>query len=165
MVRIWARDDVPVVRTGQLVIPDDILPMVVVEKSGVAIRVVGVHLQAPTTPAALRLWRRQMTALAEFCHTEAVAGRHTVLVGDFNASSGHREFRYLRSSLDPVTKHHVATPGKCTWPVRPPLPAVLDIDHVLTTASVRVSESHVTPVTGSDHLAVVVSLLLPAISR
>jgi endonuclease/exonuclease/phosphatase family metal-dependent hydrolase len=118
--------------------------------------------------------------IAQWRHDLAAVGRvgarpgHRVLMGDFNASYDHLEFRRLLDApLDAspdgrkLVDAGIASGNRLvpTWPMEGMnVPGVV-LDHVVTTPDVSSSAYSVHRVRGSDHAAVIVTLAVPAGKR
>lgn len=117
----------------------------------------------PPVDVRVEQWRSDLLALGR------VAGRsgNQLLIGDFNATYDHSEFRQLLSQGPADTKMvdvGTATGSRLlpTWPMEGPrLPGIV-IDHVVTSPQVQSSEYSVHRVPGSDHAAIIATLLIPA---
>jgi len=132
------------------------LPTVHVDVDGTEIRVVGVHLHAPSVTGQVHTWEEELEEIATLASAD---GERLVLAGDFNAGHGHPGFRDLLDAFDDTASSPFG--GEPTWPVRSHasgwhrlLPPLLDLDHILVgdglvgTGNTRVS------IAGSDHLGV-----------
>ena len=117
-------------------------------------RVKAVHPRPPISGWSERDWRRELRALPS-------AGGRRILAGDFNATLDHRQLRAVlaRGYVDAAD---VAGEGLTpTWPVgrrRPPI----TIDHLLVPDGSAVRRFSVHRVPGSDHRAVIATVVLPA---
>lgn len=138
------------------------LPMAratVVTPSG-PVRLVNVHTLSPVSPQGSDVWPRQLHRLGEEARRP---GPPILLVGDFNATWGHRPFRRL---LDVGLEDAAAvrgTPWSATWPAgRGFPPPVLRLDHVLTGSGLVATAYATGPSPGSDHRSILVDLALPA---
>lgn len=131
------------------------MPWAELDVDGASVTVVSVH----TVPAlSTQDWKRDLAAIAEWVDT--VEGP-VVLMGDFNATHQHRQFReILDHDLDDA--HRVAGGGwGPTWPTNLPLAGpVLRIDHILVGGGVEVLAFDHGPETGSDHLPILADLIL-----
>ncbi|MGW9412372.1 endonuclease/exonuclease/phosphatase family protein [Arthrobacter cupressi] len=115
--------------------------------------------------------------IAQWRHDLAAVGRvgarpgHRVLMGDFNASYDHREFRELldgvsgtRPDGSKLVDAGIANNSRLlpTWPMEGMnLPGVV-LDHIVTGADIGSSGYSVHRVPGSDHAAVIALLAVPA---
>ncbi|MET3921709.1 endonuclease/exonuclease/phosphatase family protein [Arthrobacter sp. UYEF20] len=132
----------------------------------VALAVTNVHTQAPVEGQAPR-WRSDLALLG------SVAARpgNVLLLGDFNATFDHAEFRQLLAAgpdgaagAGRLVDAGVAALARFvpTWPKDGQwLPGVV-IDHVVTSPHVRSSGYSVQAVAGTDHAAVLATLSVPA---
>jgi len=120
------------------------------------VEVVAVHPVPPTGSQAVEDWEAGLEALP----ASAAPGPLTLLIGDFNATLDHREFREVvdRGYVDAAD----ATGGglRPTWPERLIRPGVT-IDHVLADERAAIAAYDVHELPGSDHRAVSAVLRLP----
>ena len=82
----------------------------------------------------------------------------TLLIGDFNASYWHPDFR---SALDAgfVSAHTATGAGFSTsWPTTWPIPAFVRLDHALTAGGLVATDVEDFDVAGSDHLGMIVTV-------
>jgi endonuclease/exonuclease/phosphatase (EEP) superfamily protein YafD len=122
------------------------------------LRLYDVHVKAPFGPRGRALWEAQLAALRQAAAAEAGP---VAMAGDFNANSGHRPFRALvRVGLRDA---HLDR-GRwwaATWPSnRRPVPPLTLLDHVLVSRHAAVLDVREGTGRGSDHLPVVVDLVL-----
>jgi endonuclease/exonuclease/phosphatase family metal-dependent hydrolase len=125
------------------------------------LEVTNVHTRAPVD-GGLPQWRRELALLE---NTGKKTG-NTLLLGDFNASYDHLEFRRLATAgADGAGLVDVGTAQGArlvpTWPQDLPLPGTT-LDHLLTSRSVGSRAYSVHRVAGTDHAAVVATLSVPA---
>ncbi len=111
----------------------------------------------PWSPGATARWRSQLSALP------APGEGLRILVGDFNATLDHAQFRRLlrRGYVDAASQagHGLSL----TWGPQPGRgPALLAIDHVLIDRRCAVVTTSAHRLTGSDHRALYAELRLPA---
>jgi endonuclease/exonuclease/phosphatase family metal-dependent hydrolase len=127
--------------------------------------VTNVHTKAPVWGRAGQ-WRSELAALGRL----AARPGSMLLLGDFNATLDHSEFRQILQGPDgtgpggPLVDAGAAALARLvpTWPMDgPPLPGVV-IDHIVTGPQVRSRGYSVFPVAGSDHAAVLATLSVPA---
>jgi endonuclease/exonuclease/phosphatase family metal-dependent hydrolase len=133
-----------------------VMPRAAVAVPGASpVEAVSVHPVPPTGPDAVATWEEGLDALPE-----TGTGPLTLLIGDFNATLDHREFREVvdRGYVDAGD----ATGGGLapTWPERLARPGVT-IDHVLADERVAITDYEVHDLPGSDHRAVSAVLRLP----
>ena len=112
-------------------------------------------------------WRSELAALGRL----AARPGNVLLLGDFNATLDHTEFRQMLAGGPegfvpggPLVDAGAAALARLvpTWPqAGPPLPGVV-IDHIVTSPQVPTHGYSVVPVAGSDHAAVLVTLSVPA---
>lgn len=131
----------------------------------VTLAVTNVHTKAPVWGRAGQ-WRSELAALGRL----AARPGNMLLLGDFNATLDHAEFRQMLQGQDgirpggPLVDAGAAALARLvpTWPMAgPPLPGVV-IDHIVTGPQVLSSGYAVLPVAGSDHAALLATLSVPA---
>lgn len=121
----------------------------------------------PPVDERIQQWRSDLVQVAR----QASRPGHHLLMGDYNSTYDHSEFRAL---LDPamgggqdgkkLVDVGTASGGRFspTWPMEgPPLPGIV-IDHMVTSPRISSSGYAVHPVSGSDHAAIVATLVIPA---
>jgi endonuclease/exonuclease/phosphatase family metal-dependent hydrolase len=132
--------------------------------------VTNVHTKAPVWGRAGQ-WRSELAALGRL----AARPGNVLLLGDFNATLDHAEFRQILEGSagagtggtgagGPLIDAGAAALARLvpTWPMDgPPLPGVV-IDHIVTGPQVRSRGYSVLPVAGTDHAAVLATLSVPA---
>jgi endonuclease/exonuclease/phosphatase (EEP) superfamily protein YafD len=122
---------------------------------GAVFRVVVVH---PTPPMSGRLQNALMRYFAEL-GAEVRGDPRVVVAGDFNATPWSRTFATMMNTsrlCDTRAGFGVqATRPADGWLLRIP------IDHVLTSCAIGVRDRRIGPDVGSDHLPVVVDLVIP----
>ena len=127
------------------------------ELAGAApVRVYAVHTQPPT-PEWGADWDDDLRALPA-----AEEGQLQILMGDFNATLDHDEFRdLLDRGYDDVaeTLGDGLTP---TWPEQRRFPPLVTIDHVLADERIGIRDYSTHTIARSDHRAVYAELVLPA---
>ena len=115
--------------------------------------------------------------IAQWWHDLAAVGRvgarpgHRVMVGDFNAGYDHLEFRQLLDGAGAggadgrkLVDAGIANNSRLipTWPMEGmKLPGVV-LDHIVTTPEITATGYSVHRIQGSDHAAVIASLVVPA---
>lgn len=134
------------------------LPIIVgsTGKGGANLSVVLIHPLPPMSSAALAAQEHEVEAVAE--RARATAGP-VVVMGDFNATPWSRAYRRF-----------VARSGLCDsragFGIQATFPAAsailrIPIDHLLASCSVGVADRRVERDVGSDHLPVVIDLVVP----
>ena len=121
-----------------------------------AIEAYSVHTQAPSTSRSDE-WDDDLRALPA-----ASEAPLRIMLGDFNATLDHDEFRDL---LDRGYADVADTLGDgltTTWPEQRRLPPLVTIDHVLVDARIGIRDYSTHVIAGSDHRAVYAELELPA---
>jgi endonuclease/exonuclease/phosphatase (EEP) superfamily protein YafD len=149
-VAIWSAMPVEVVEH-----PDTDSTSIDVTVSGPdgAIRVVAVHFPTPLDDFAS--WSHDLREAAEIGRS---ASGPTLLIGDFNASYWHPDFR---SVLDAgfVDAHTATDAGFSTsWPTSWPIPPFVRLDHALTAGGLVATDVEDFDVAGSDHLGMIVTV-------
>lgn len=142
------------------------------------LEVTNVHA-LPPVDVRVGQWRSDLAALRELIgSTESDAGGpggpgNMLLIGDFNATYDHAEFRSVldggpggRKMVDVGTASGgrlIPTwPMEATWPMEGiPLPGIA-IDHVVTSPHIGNSGYSVHRIPGTDHAAVMATLSIPA---
>jgi endonuclease/exonuclease/phosphatase (EEP) superfamily protein YafD len=117
------------------------------------VRVIAVHL--PTPLDDFESWGHDLRTAAEIGRT---ADEPTLLIGDFNASYWHPDFRRV---LDAgfVDAHTAVGSGFSTsWPTTWPIPPFVRLDHALTAGRLVATDVEDFDVAGSDHLGMVVTV-------
>lgn len=117
----------------------------------------GVH-PAPPVDSRVRQWRTNLDNLTAWARD---ATGPVIMAGDFNASVDHPGMReLLETGLRDA--HEVAGAGRPpTWPRGRSVPPFVHIDHVLV-RGVDVDSAEEVRVPGTDHVAVLVHLVVPA---
>ena len=117
-----------------------------------------VHTTAPLSPA-FRQWQAQLDSIAQLVRKHGPSG--LLIVGDFNATWGNRGFR---SILDAGMTDGAAARGQAfamTWSqIKPVIPPVVRIDHVLTGSGVTVARIRTDVGPGSDHRDLVATVAI-----
>lgn len=141
------------------------------------LEVTNVHA-LPPVDARVGQWRSDLAALGRLVGRNGADGlrnqlllnqllRNQLLLGDFNATYDHFEFRRLldggpggRKLVDVGTAS--GTRFTPTWPMDGQALPGITIDHVVTTARIPASGYSVHRVAGTDHAAVLATLHIPA---
>lgn len=123
------------------------------------VHLTAVHVDSPRR-GHIPSWREELRQLGGLW-LALPDGHHTILLGDFNASADHREFRELVAT-GLADAADVAGKGLTpTWPVNSPAPAFVAIDHVLVSPGTGVADFQVVRLPGTDHAGVLARLVLP----
>lgn len=123
------------------------------------VQLTAVHVDSPR-PGHTPFWRRDLQQLGEL--QQAVPeGAPAILLGDFNASTDHREFRELVSTGLTDAAQAAGRGLWPTWPENSPVPSFVALDHVLVSSDIGVSGFEAVSIPGTDHAAVIVLLRLP----
>jgi endonuclease/exonuclease/phosphatase family metal-dependent hydrolase len=117
----------------------------------------------PPVDARIAQWRSDLAAVAR----QAARPGHQLLLGDFNATYDHHEFRELLDAGGDGTKLvdvGVSSGGRFspTWPMEGPVLPGIVIDHMVTSQDVANTGYAVHRVPGSDHAAILATLTVPA---
>lgn len=118
-----------------------------------------VHVDSPR-PGHTPLWRAELEQLGTL-QNEVPDGGAAILLGDFNASADHREFRELLGTGLTDAAEAAGKGLTPTWPVGSPAPPFVALDHILVTPGVTVAGFDRVLVPGSDHAAIVARLAVP----
>jgi endonuclease/exonuclease/phosphatase (EEP) superfamily protein YafD len=129
------------------------LPAVVVQRGSEEVTVKVAHPLLPW-PGRLDEWSNDLAGLQRFAGT--TSGPRMVL-GDFNATHFHRQFRDILMA-GPVSDATAGIGG--TWPSSVPPWAGSQIDHILTSADFTVTAAGSWNIEGSDHRAIFADLNL-----
>ena len=126
---------------------------------GAVLEVTNVHV-LPPVDAGIDQWRSDLEAVAR------VADRpgNRLLIGDFNATYDHSEFRELLGAGPGLVDVGAASGSRLvpTWPMEGPRLPGITIDHLVTSPQVGSSGYQVHTVPGTDHAAVLARLSIPA---
>jgi endonuclease/exonuclease/phosphatase (EEP) superfamily protein YafD len=115
-----------------------------------------VHIDSPR-PGHTPMWRAELRQLGVLWQG---ARGHSILLGDFNATGDHREFRDLLARGLTDASQSTGKGLVPTWPVNSPAPAFAALDHVLVSPGIDVAGVDVVTLPGTDHAAVVARLVL-----
>ncbi len=129
----------------------------------VRLRFVSVHTCSPV-PGYWNLWKTSLDELGVVHERLAQEGSPAyVLMGDFNATYDHVPFRQMLGQDGPTPLHDaVREAGQgivATWPSNEGVPAFASIDHVVTSDAVAAISVSAFDVAGTDHLALVATLV------
>lgn len=136
---------------------DTAVVAVVEAEEGHPAEVWAVHPPSPLNAEHFEAWQATLEDLPGV-RDGGQQGRPRVLVGDFNATQDHAEFRRLigRGYVDAADATGSGLVG--TWPANQGFPPPVAIDHVLVSPTVYVQDFRVFDVSGSDHRPVVAEL-------
>lgn len=112
---------------------------------------IAVHTTAPVSAPNAHDWDRELKQLATIDNSTP-----TLLVGDFNATEDHNQFRSLLEAGWTNAHHDKGCGFDRTWPASGI--AVLRLDHVLVSSHFKVLSLDVGDDGGSDHRSLVVRL-------
>ena len=147
-------------RTGDLIpIEASSIPAASIDFDGTVIRFGSVHPFSPR-PSNQGLWDRGLGSISQLREDD-----HTfVLMGDFNATWDHASFRYLLGGRFVDAGENAGEWFHMTYPANKrlfgwiPVPAAVEIDHIVHDRSVVVGDLDAVTVSGSDHKALVGTL-------
>lgn len=127
--------------------------------SAAVLEVTNVHA-LPPVDARVDQWRSDLAAVGR------LAGRpgNRLLIGDFNATYDHSEFRELLEEGPGLVDVGTAAGSRLvpTWPMEGPRLPGITIDHLVTSREVGSAGYGVHTVPGTDHAAVLATLAIPA---
>lgn len=124
------------------------------------VTVIAVHTVAPTVPRAGKAWRLSFDRLVEV--VDRVPGP-VVAAGDYNATMAHPPLPAFLTRTGLTDAHTRAGRGLArSWPASRLLPPLGLLDRVLISPELTVATIEERRVPGSDHLAVISELALPA---
>ena len=147
-------------RTGDLIpIEASSIPAASIDFDGTVIRFGSVHPFSPR-PSNQGLWDRGLGSISQLREDN-----HTfVLMGDFNATWDHASFRYLLGGRFVDAGENAGEWFHMTYPANKrlfgwiPVPAAVEIDHIVHDRGVVVGDLDAVTVSGSDHKALVGTL-------
>lgn len=126
-----------------------------------ALEVTNVHA-LPPVGVRVDQWRSDLAALGRLAERPG----NRLLIGDFNATLDHSEFRDILDGVDGPDMVDVGAASGSrlvpTWPMEGPLLPGITIDHLVTSPALGSSGYQVHRVAGTDHAAVLASLAVPA---
>jgi endonuclease/exonuclease/phosphatase (EEP) superfamily protein YafD len=122
------------------------------------IHLTAVHVDSPR-PGHTPYWRQELRQLGDL-RLALPDSRAAILLGDFNASQDHREFRDLLATGLTDASQAAGKGLAPTWPANSELPLFVAVDHVLVTPGIEILDFMTVSVTGTDHAAVVAELAL-----
>ncbi len=123
------------------------------------INLTAVHVASPR-PGHTPAWRQELRQLGG-TRQEAASSAPAILLGDFNASYDHREFRELLAAGFTDAAQASGKGMVPTWPAGSRIPPFVTLDHVLVTGGIGIRSFAIVAVPGTDHAGVVAELLLP----
>lgn len=123
------------------------------------LEVTNVHA-LPPVDARVDQWRSDLAAVARLADRPG----NRLLIGDFNATYDHAEFRQLLAAGPGLVDVGTASGSRLvpTWPMEGPRLPGIAIDHLVTSRQVGSSGYQVQTVPGTDHAAVLATLAIPA---
>ena len=147
-------------RTGDLIpIEASSIPAASIDFDGTVIRFGSVHPFSPR-PSNQGLWDRGLGAISQLQDDD-----HTfVLMGDFNATWDHASFRYLLGGRFVDSGENAGEWFHMTYPSNKklfgviPIPAAVEIDHIVHDRGVVVGDLDAVTIAGSDHKALLGTL-------
>ena len=147
-------------RTGDLIpIEASSIPAASIDFDGTVIRFGSVHPFSPR-PSNQGLWDRGLGSISQLREDD-----HTfVLMGDFNATWDHASFRYLLGGRFVDAGENAGEWFHMTYPSNKklfgviPIPAAVEIDHIVHDRGVVVGDLDAVTIAGSDHKALLGTL-------
>ncbi|WP_227411006.1 endonuclease/exonuclease/phosphatase family protein [Bifidobacterium pullorum] len=147
-------------RTGDLIpIEASSIPAASIDFDGTLIRFGSVHPFSPR-PSNQGLWDRGLGSISQLREDN-----HTfVLMGDFNATWDHASFRYLLGGRFVDAGENAGEWFHMTYPANKklfgviPVPAAVEIDHIVHDRGVVVGDLDAVTIAGSDHKALLGTL-------
>jgi endonuclease/exonuclease/phosphatase (EEP) superfamily protein YafD len=124
-----------------------------------AIRLAAIHVDSPR-PGRIPGWRQELRQLGGL-RQDVPGPASTILLGDFNASYDHREFRELLATGLTDAAQAAGQGMTPTWPAGSRVPLFVALDHVLVTADIGIRSFATVAVPGTDHAGVIAELVLP----
>lgn len=115
-----------------------------------------VHVDSPR-PGHTPIWRDELQQLGDVPLALPDAPP-AILLGDFNASQDHREFRDLLDTGFTDAAEAAGLGLAPTWPANSRIPPFVAVDHVLVSPGIRVLTFATVALPGTDHMAVVAEL-------
>jgi endonuclease/exonuclease/phosphatase (EEP) superfamily protein YafD len=130
--------------------------------SAAVLEVTNVHAMPPVD-ARVDQWRSDLAAVGRLAERPG----KRLLIGDFNATYDHEEFRALLGAAPDgaeLVDVGMASGSRLvpTWPMEGPRLPGIAIDHLVTTPQVGSTGYQVQRVPGTDHAAVLATLAVPA---
>lgn len=132
-------------------------PTVIAHDAARGLTVIGTHPVPPIDGAYADRRDRQLTALA--AHVAALE-EPVLLLGDLNVTPWSPYFADLLADAG-LRDSRAGSGVHASWPAAFPAPLRIPIDHALVSPHVRVAHRAIGPALGSDHLPVVVEIVLP----
>lgn len=150
-------------RTGDLIpIEASSIPAASIDFDGTVIQFGSVHPFSPR-PSNQGLWDRGLGSISQLREDD-----HTfVLMGDFNATWDHASFRYLLGGRFVDAGENAGEWFHMTYPANKklfsviPVPAAVEIDHIVHDRGVVVGDLDTVSIAGSDHKALLGTLEVP----
>lgn len=147
-------------RTGDLIpIEASSIPAASIDFDGTVIRFGSVHPFSPR-PSNQGLWDRGLGSISQLREDD-----HTfILMGDFNATWDHASFRYLLGGRFVDAGENAGEWFHMTYPANKklfsviPVPAAVEIDHIVHDRGVVVGDLDAVTIAGSDHKALLGTL-------
>ncbi len=129
-------------------------PSAVVGVDGTPVRVTAVHPHPPT-PGEVDLWTDDLALLRDAAHADPTA---QILLGDFNATVDHSAFRDLLGDRFADATRLAGHGLNLSWPADRRYPPLVDLDHVIVDAGMRVDDVGSVAIPGTDHLAILATV-------
>jgi endonuclease/exonuclease/phosphatase family metal-dependent hydrolase len=123
------------------------------------IQLAAIHVDSPR-PGRIPRWRQELQQLGGL-RQDLPGAASTILLGDFNASYDHREFRELLAAGFTDAAQAAGQGMTPTWPAGSRIPLFVTLDHVLVTPGIGIRSFATVAVPGTDHAGIVAELVLP----
>ena len=119
-------------------------------------RLGAIHVTAPLDGEATAAWDEELSQLAD-----ADSSSPALLVGDFNATEDHEQFRAILEAGWTDAHGPKGCGYDATWPEERIWPTMLRLDHVLTSSHFEILAVDIGDSASSDHRAVIARVRLP----
>jgi endonuclease/exonuclease/phosphatase (EEP) superfamily protein YafD len=141
------------------------MPSAVVDAGGTDVRIRNVH-PVPPMPGSTATWKRELRELRQVARSDTTA---QIMLGDFNATYDHASFRSVLGDRFRDAWREKGAGFERTWPENKSwplgelsrrMPALVALDHVVVDSSMRVADVRSLIVPGSDHRAVLSTIVV-----
>lgn len=116
--------------------------------------IAGVHPVSPYFTASV--WDRDAAAIRDL--VAPLRAQNTLVIGDFNAVSQHYTMQRLYELGYSNAVQQTGAGWQPTWPMEKSYPPLVDIDHALTSPTLRASRLDFFTITGTDHRGISVAV-------
>ncbi|RPF23204.1 endonuclease/exonuclease/phosphatase family protein [Myceligenerans xiligouense] len=139
------------------------MPSAVVDAGGLDVRIRSIH-PVPPMPGNTDTWKRELRELRQVARSDTTA---QIMLGDFNATHDHASFRAVLGNRFRDAWREKGAGLERTWPqgktlplVDRQIPALIAVDHVVVDSSMRVTDVRSQIVPGTDHRAVLSTIVV-----